>query len=240
MILNKKKKKKLYKTFSIIIPVLNEEKNISKLIFFVKKYLRNFKYEIIFIDDNSIDNTRIITKKYISKNIKYFLRKRDRDLSQSCFLGIEKSKYENIIIMDCDLQHNPKYLPQMINLFFKKKMDFVVAVRNFQEDVALGLIRKFSSLFLSKFFNYFLGYKVSDPMSGFFMFKKLIYYKYKNYLFGKGWKILSDLIYNKQNFLIHELPIKFQKRSQNKSKMNISVLVNIVKLFFFKYKIRKT
>ena len=236
MNLNNKNKKILCNTFSIIIPVLNEEKNISKLIFFVKKYLMNFKYEIIFVDDNSTDNTKIIIKKYISKNIKYFLRKKNKDLTQSCFLGIKKSKYENIIIMDCDLQHNPKYLPQMVNLFFKKKLDFVVGVRNFNKDVSLNFIRKFSSLFLSKFFNYFLGYKVSDPMSGFFMFKKLIFYKYKSHLFGKGWKILSDLIYNKGNFSIYELQIKFEKRHQNKSKMNFTVLANIIKLFFYKYK----
>ena len=51
-------------------------------------------------------------------------------------------------------------------------------------------------------------------MSGFFMFKKLIYYKYKNYLFGKGWKILVDLIYNKENYSIEEIQIKFIKRFQ--------------------------
>ena len=32
------------KGFSIVLPVLNEEKNIKKLIFLLKKYLKNFKY----------------------------------------------------------------------------------------------------------------------------------------------------------------------------------------------------
>ena len=214
-----KNKKYFYKTFSIIIPVLNEEKNISKLIFLLKKYLKNYKYEIIFVDDNSIDNTGIIIKNHIKKNIKYFLRKKNKDLTLSCFLGIEKSIYENIIIMDSDLQHNPKYLPKIINLYFKKNLDFVVAVRNFKKDVSLGNIRRFGSISLSYIFNYFLGYRVSDPMSGFFMFKKTIYYKSKNFLFGKGWKIFADLIYNKNNYYIEEFPIKFLRRSKNKSKM---------------------
>jgi dolichol-phosphate mannosyltransferase len=230
-----KNKKYFYKTFSIIIPVLNEEKNISKLIFLLKKYLKNYKYEIIFVDDNSIDNTGIIIKNHIKKNIKYFLRKKNKDLTLSCFLGIEKSIYENIIIMDSDLQHNPKYLPKIINLYFKKNSDFVVAVRNFKKDVALGNIRRFGSISLSYIFNYFLGYRVSDPMSGFFMFKKTIYYKSKNFLFGKGWKIFADLIYNKNNYYIEEFPIKFLRRSKNKSKMNIKVLINIIKLFLFKF-----
>ena len=234
-----KNKEYLYKTFSIVLPVLNEEKNIKKLISLIKKYLKNYKYELIFVDDNSTDNTKKIITSYKSKNIKYYLRTKNKDLTLSCFLGIQKSKYQNIIIMDSDLQHHPRYLSKIIDLFFKKKFDFVVAVRNFNEDIALGIIRKFSSIFLSNIFNYLLGYKVSDPMSGFFMFRKLIYFKNKRYLFGKGWKVLADLIYNKENFLIGQLQIKFYKRLQSKSKMNYKVLGNIIKLLFFKYKFLK-
>jgi dolichol-phosphate mannosyltransferase len=222
--------------FTIVIPVLNEENNIKELIFLIKKNLKNFKYEIIFIDDNSTDNSKVIIKNYLSQNLRYYLRKKNKDLTLSCFLGIQKSRYENIIIMDSDLQHHPKYLPEMVNLYFKKKLDFVVAVRNFNKDLGLGFIRRFSSIFLSYIFNYFFGYRVSDPMSGFFIFKKSIYFRHKDFLFGKGWKILADLIYNKENYLIKELQIKFYKRLQNKSKMNFKVLVNVIKLFFFKYK----
>jgi dolichol-phosphate mannosyltransferase len=223
--------------FSIILPVLNEEKNIEKLIFLISKYLKGYIFEIIFIDDNSSDKTREVIQKYISKKIKYILRTSNHDLTLSCFLGIQKSKYKNIIIMDSDLQHDPKYLPKMVNLYFLKKLDFVVAVRNFNEDQELGAIRTFSSIFLSYIFNYFLGHRVSDPMSGFFMFKKSIYYKYRHHLFGKGWKILADLIYNKEKFLIKELRIKFLRRSENKSKMNLKVLINVIRLFLFKYRI---
>ena len=231
-----KNKKNFYNSFSIVLPVLNEEKNIHKLIFLINKNLTGFRYEIIFVDDNSKDNTKKVIKYYVSKNIKYYLRKKNNDLTLSCFLGIKKSQYRNIIIMDSDLQHHPKYLPKMINIYLKKNADFVVAVRNFKKDMELGTIRKYTSICLSFTFNFFLGHRVSDPMSGFFMFKKIIYNKHKNILYGKGWKILADLIYNKKNFLIEELQIKFFRRLQNKSKMNFKVLVNIIKLFFFKYK----
>jgi dolichol-phosphate mannosyltransferase len=223
--------------FSIILPVLNEEKNIEKLIFLICKYLKGYIFEIIFIDDNSSDKTRKVIQKYISKKIRYILRTSNPDLTLSCFLGIQKSKYKNIIIMDSDLQHDPKYLPKIVNLYFLKKLDFVVAVRNFNEDQELGAIRRFSSIFLSYIFNYFLGHRVSDPMSGFFMFKKSIYYKYRHHLFGKGWKILADLIYNKEKFLIKELRIKFLRRLENKSKMSLKVLINVIRLFLFKYRI---
>lgn len=234
-----KNKKYPDRSFSIVLPVLNEEKNIKKLISLIKKYLKNYKYELIFVDDNSTDNTKKIITSYISKNIKYYLRTKNKDLTLSCFLGIQKSKYQNIIIMDSDLQHHPRYLSKIIDLFFKKKLDFVVAVRNFNEDIGLGIIRKFSSIFLSNIFKFFLGYKVSDPMSGFFMFRKLIYYKYKNHLFGKGWKILADLIYNKENFLIEQVQFKFLSRSSDTSKMNLNVLINVMRLLLFKLRMLK-
>ena len=226
-----KNEKYFYKSFTIIIPVLNEEKNIKKLIFLLKKNLNRFTYEIIFIDDNSSDNTKSIINNYISKNIKYYLRIKNKDLTLSCFLGFQKSKFKNIIIMDSDLQHHPKYLPKIIDIYFKKKLDFVVAVRNFNQDVGLGRLRRIMSILLSHIFNFFLGYRVSDPMSGFFMFKKSIYYK----LFGKGWKILADLLYNNERFLIEEVKIKFLRRLENKSKMNFKVLINIILLLLFKY-----
>jgi dolichol-phosphate mannosyltransferase len=228
------------KSFSIVLPVLNEERNINKMILLINKNLKGFKYEIIFVDDNSVDNTKKVIKNHINKNIKYYLRKKNKDLTLSCLLGIKKSKFSNIIIMDSDLQHHPKYLPKIVNMYFENKVDFVVAVRNFKKDINLGIIRKYSSIFLSFTFNFFLGYRTSDPMSGFFIFKKSIYYKYKSVLFRKGWKLLADLIYNKETFLVKELPFKFLKRSADNSKMNFQVLLNIIKLFLFKYKLLKT
>ena len=52
---------------SIIIPVLNESNNIEKLTYRIIKYLENYKYEIIFVDDNSADNSKAILEKLKNK-----------------------------------------------------------------------------------------------------------------------------------------------------------------------------
>jgi dolichol-phosphate mannosyltransferase len=107
---------------SIIIPVLNESSNIQKLTYKIKKQLSSINFEIIFVDDNSLDKSKFILKK-LKKKFKFFkpiFRFKKRDLTQSCFDGIRKSKYENILIMDGDLQHDPKYIPKMINIYKKK------------------------------------------------------------------------------------------------------------------------
>ena len=223
--------------FSIVIPTYNERQNIALLIEKISKNLKNFFYEIIVIDDNSQDGTKLVLKEIKSskKNFTFHIRKKEkRDLSQSLILGIKKTKFNNIIIMDGDLQHNPKYLPKIIRIFFKKKIDLLVCVRNFKKRSGLSTFRYFGSLSLIIFINVFLGKKVSDPMSGFFIFKKQIYTSNKKNIYGKGFKLLFDLIYSsKKPFKIKEYMIIFNKRKNNKSKMNLKVICHILVAIFY-------
>ena len=225
--------------FSIIFAVLNEEQNIRPLITSIKKKLKDINYELIFVDDSSSDNTAKEIKKFLKNNIKYYLRKNNKSIAQSSIMGIQTSKYNNIIIMDSDLQHNPKYLPIMIKKYEKNRADFVVGVRNFEKNKGLSKIRLLGSKALCFIYNFFLGYKVSDPMTGFSIFKKKIFKKYHSKLYGKGWKLLADLIYNKESFKIIQLKINFDKRLHHYSKINFSVLLNVIGLFIYKFYLLK-
>ena len=228
---------KKMKKISIVIPTYNEKLNIALLIKKIDKYLKNFFYEIIVIDDNSEDGTKLVLKEIKSskKNFLFYIRKKEkRDLSQSLILGIKKTKFNNIIIMDGDLQHNPKYLPKIIRVFFEKKIDLLVCVRNFKKKSGLSIIRYFASLLLILFINIFLGKRASDPMSGFFIFKKKIYTSNKKNIYGKGFKLLFDLIYfSKRPLKIKEYMIIFNKRKNNKSKMNLKVIGHILVAIFY-------
>ena len=66
--------------FSIIIPVLNEEKNIFELYSKIKKFTKNYIYEVIFIDDNSTDNSKKVLNKLQSKykHFKFFIKKKKK------------------------------------------------------------------------------------------------------------------------------------------------------------------
>jgi glycosyltransferase involved in cell wall biosynthesis len=58
--------------FSIVIPIFNEAKNIVKLSNLIRRELnKKFIYEIIFVDDNSQDGSKIILKEQSKKNKKY-------------------------------------------------------------------------------------------------------------------------------------------------------------------------
>jgi len=236
---------KNFKT-SIIIPTYKENKNIKILIPLIYKFLanKNIIFEIIIVDDNSNDgivNTCNILKKKF-KNLKLFVRKdKFKDLSLSCFIGFELSKYETILVMDADLQHNPKYLKILITRFHKEKLDVLVACRNFKikSQVQVDYLRFYLSKIIIFLFNNLLDFKTKDPMSGFFIFKKKIYQKNKKQLFGKGYKILADILYNsKCNLIIKDYSIKFGKRYKEKSKINLNILLLII-LFLIKNFIKK-
>ena len=175
-------KRNLHK-FSIVIPILNEGKNIEGLAKKISKTLKKIIFEIIFIDDNSNDNTLEILKKITKKKkfIKYFIRKKNPDLSQSCILGFNKATYKNIIVMDGDFQHDPKYLKKMTEVYEKNDLDFVVGARDFRKFPIPGLsfLRYCASKILIFIFFLLVGKKTLDPMSGFFVFKKKIFEKNK-------------------------------------------------------------
>ena len=223
--------------FSIIIPILNEEKNIKELTYQIRRYSHKFKYEIIFVDDNSKDKSKkILSKLKVKyKNFNFYIRKSNNpDLSSSIILGIEKSKYNSIVVMDGDLQHDPKYLPKIFKIFRENKLDFLICVRDFSKRKGLSLIRYFASILLIKIINISLNKRTNDPMSGFFIFKKKLFYKYKHKMYGKGFKFLFDLLYQKKKFKTEDYKIVFKKRKNNLSKMNLKVLLSLVSLILKK------
>ena len=224
---------------SIIIPIYNEGKNIKKLWIKIKRHLNLKKYEIIYVDDDSWDNSFMILKEINKKDkkVKFIVRKKKpRDLSQSCILGFKKSKYKNILVMDGDLQHDPKYISKLINKYNTTSSDIIVGCRNFysKNNTGLNIIRTFASILLNFSINNLLGNKTSDPMSGFFLFKKKILKKTKKNFYKKGYKILADIIYSNNNHIkISDIKINFKKRLYGKSKINLKILLYLI-FFIFK------
>ena len=136
--------------------------------------------------------------------------------------------------MDGDLQHNPKYIKKMMKLINNNPLDVVVGARKLSAGINKGLTetRRFASVVLIYFFRVF-NIKTSDPMSGFFLIKKKIFLKNKKFLFGKGFKILADILINsQQNLAVKDIWIDFDRRYESKSKMNYKVLLIIIYFYF--------
>tara|TARA_B110000967_G_C18726166_1_gene480199 strand:- start:112 stop:810 length:699 start_codon:yes stop_codon:yes gene_type:complete len=229
------------KKISIVVPILNENKNIKKLVQDIKRNIKTLIYEVIFVDDNSTDGSIETLRKikHQNKEVDFIINNGPQDLTQSCFKGISKSKNDLIIIMDGDLQHDPKYIEKLYYKLNVNNNDIVIASRNFKKikTSSFSMVRNVFSRFLILILKLISGKNYIDPMSGYFIFKKKIFVKNKKILYGKGYKILADFIYNIPNLKIAEIFINFKSRVNGKSKMNLKVLILLI-IFMIKKIIR--
>lgn len=130
------------KLLSIIIPVYNEQGNVDLLTKAIEDALTEYKYEIIYIDDYSNDNTRNEIKEM--KNPKVVLIEMKKNYGQSSALqaGIEYAKGDYIVTMDGDMQNDPSDIPMMLDLLVEGDWDVVTGIRQKRKD---SLIRTFPS-----------------------------------------------------------------------------------------------
>jgi dolichol-phosphate mannosyltransferase len=108
------------KLISIILPIYNEEKNIKTIVQELNKYLfplrSKYKFEFIFVNDGSTDQSlKVITD--ISKTIsgiKYFDFSRNFGKEVALTCGLHHAQGKAVIMLDSDLQHPPRLLPEFI------------------------------------------------------------------------------------------------------------------------------
>ena len=119
-----------FKNISIIIPTYNEEENVTPLVKRIHNVMTssNIKYEIIFIDDHSIDKTyNIISNLSLKYPILLAEKKGKKGKSFSIVEGIDLSTYDTIGMIDADLQYPPEAIPDMIKML--EDSDIVVSNR---------------------------------------------------------------------------------------------------------------
>ena len=109
------KKKKLV---SIILNCFNGEKFLKKTLDSIK--LQSYKnWELIFIDNHSTDNSKLIFKSYKDKRFKYFKTKKHLSLYSARNFGVNKSKGDFISFIDADDWWIKNKIEKQITLFFK-------------------------------------------------------------------------------------------------------------------------
>ena len=215
-------------SYSVILPTLNEKGNIIQLIKKIRFIFSEIRqeYEIILVDDNSTDGTIDLVKDVAKDydNIKLFVRQDlKKNLANSIYLGIQKSKHENIIWMDADFQHPPDY----IKLFhdYQKKYDVIIfsrflknSVRYFEDDKSKKELNENQSFFFNRLCNFFLYRNITDYTSGFVCVKRKIFENYKlkgNY----GDYFVNLVVYCcLNNYSIIELPFIEKARYSGSSK----------------------
>lgn len=216
---------------SILLPTFNESRNVAELLRQIEEVLRptGYSYECIFIDDSKDDTPSVIleeAKKYPSK-IGLVKRKgayAKTGLTMAFTRGFAEARGQILVCMDADLQHPPAQIKTLVETVERRAVDIAVASRYTYGGSAEGLDGFFRKL-VSKSTTYFVWLllpstrKTTDPMTGFFAFRKTLLEKVQ--FSSLGFKILVELLTSLENPRVIDIPFTFQKRSTEQSKASL-------------------
>jgi len=114
---------------SVIIPLYNEEESIGELSEWIEKVCNanGLSYEIIFVDDGSIDNSWQVIEKLIAGNdaIRGIRFRRNYGKSAALNTGFQACRGAVVITMDADLQDSPDEIPQLVHMIRNEGYDLV-------------------------------------------------------------------------------------------------------------------
>ncbi|MAJ05359.1 MAG: glycosyltransferase [Flavobacteriales bacterium TMED84] len=145
---------------SVVSPVYQAEKIIQEFIQQVKKELVKITthYEIILVEDCGPDNSWEVIKNQCSIHpfVKGIRLSRNFGQHYAISAGIKKAKGDNIVLMDCDLQDNPK---DIIKLFNERKKGFEIIFTK-RLNRKHSIMKSFNSFLYNKLFTIFSEKKV--------------------------------------------------------------------------------
>ncbi len=114
---------------SVVIPLLNEQDSLIELHDWIAKVMQSnrFSYEIIFIDDGSVDKSWDIISQISKKDthVKGIRFLKNFGKSQALHAGFEKATGDVVITMDADLQDSPDEIPELYKMIQEGGFDLV-------------------------------------------------------------------------------------------------------------------
>ncbi|MEB2836563.1 MAG: glycosyltransferase family 2 protein [Desulfurococcales archaeon] len=221
---------------SVVIPTFNEAEVIERTIAEVSAILKRegIEYEIIVVDDNSPDGTWRIVEEVSKRDprVRLYRRIGARGLSTAILDGIKFAKGKYVVVMDADLQHPPRYLPQLIRKALNEGYEIVVASRYARGGGVAGwsrlrlMISKGATLLAKLLVKG--ARKTSDPMSGFFLVRRDLVLSRIEQLRPRGYKVLLEILARIDNARVGEVPYVFEPRRAGKSKLGFKVMLDYI------------
>ena len=160
---------------AVVIPAFNAERTIEKVL---RQIPRKIVDEIIVVDDGSSDNTLSIIKKL---DVKYQHHAKNRGYGGSQKTGYKyalKLGADIIIMLHADLQHDPKYIKDLIKPIINYSSDLVIGtrVKNIADAIKnhMPLYKVLANRTLSTIANWILGIYLTEHHSGYRGFNRKV------------------------------------------------------------------
>lgn len=211
---------------SIVIPLLNEEESLKELHDWIVSVMQSnhFSYEIVFVDDGSIDDSwkTISQLTEINPNVKGIRFLKNFGKSQALHAGFKAAQGDVVITMDADLQDNPEEIPALYRLIQSNEFDLVSGWKKKRYDSII-----FKNL-PSKLFNWAAkrtsGVKLHDFNCGLKAYNKSVIKNIE--VSGEMHRYIPVLAKNAGFHKIGEKVVKHQARKYGNTKFGMERFIN--------------
>ena len=206
---------------SIVSPVYRAEKILPILVSEINLVMERIgeDYEIILVDDRSPDNSWEVMKVLSNQNPKIKSIRLSRNFGQhsAIFAGLTKTKGDWVVVMDCDMQDQPKEIAKL----YKKALEGYDIVLGQRENRKDKFLKKLTSRLFYKVFNYLSGANFDNNVANFGIYhQKTI----KSILDMKDYVKFFSLFINWIGFKSISIPIEHGEREEGKSTYSVGRL----------------
>jgi undecaprenyl-phosphate 4-deoxy-4-formamido-L-arabinose transferase len=220
-------------TYSIVIPLFNESRNIAELYKRLKKVLEGLgkQYEIIVVDDGSADDSFELLKNiaFADQTVKIVRFDRNYGQHRAITAGVLEAKGDYLITLDADLQNPPEEIGKLLKKS-EEGYDMVAGYRKVRKDSLTRRVGSFTTNFVISMIN---GLRMRDYGSMLRVFRKdiakalvLEYLKSEGYITMFIAKITRN---------VAEVEVKHDERYAGVSKYNLLKLLPLFYKIVFYY-----
>tara|TARA_B100001029_G_C15009343_1_gene423206 strand:- start:178 stop:1110 length:933 start_codon:yes stop_codon:yes gene_type:complete len=202
------------KSISIIVPVFNEAESINNLYIEILNYVKDInKFEIVFVDDGSSDNSSGVIKKIVENdtNVKLIRLYKNFGKADALSEGFNYCNGDYVITMDADLQDDPA---EISNLIYKldEGWDLVSGWKKNRKD---PLEKKIPSKFFNKVTCFLTGVNIHDFNCGLKAYRKEVIKSID--LYGGLHRYIPALT-KQMGFTVTEIIVNHRERKFGESK----------------------
>ena len=222
---------------SVVVPAFRERENLPRLLDALEQALAGLDWETIVVVDDADDGSEALVRERAQRDprVRCIQRIGRRGLASACIEGMLASSAPYLAVMDADLQHDETLVPQLLEMARRQEADLAVASRYMAGgstgELAPSRVRvsKAASALSAS-----LCEGLTDPMSGFFVVRRTFLDRVVRNLYGRGFKILLDLIAAARGEArIAELPYRMRSRLHGESKLGARVIAEFFMLILY-------
>jgi dolichol-phosphate mannosyltransferase len=211
----------------VIVPTLNEAPNVARLLPLIATNLPDA--DILVVDDRSEDGTAERVREVsgeLEARVELVVRDGPRGLGRAYSCGFEyglAAGYEQLLTMDADFSHDPRYLPDLVGALVDH--DVVVGARYIVDGGVInwGIPRILLSWSANRFAQLVLGLRGNDLTSGYRAYRRrALELLDLATIRSDGYSFLVELLFcaQRQGLSVGEVPIVFIDRAHGRSKIS--------------------